>query len=246
MKQMHNRKAIAMIELIFAIVIMGIVLMSAPMLISTAYKSGYVALQQESIAAASSEIGMILTHHWDERDTDENLSAPILITGGDDDLNESISLVDGNLTGVRGGTSIFSKRNFLTSVGGRLDATAVSSLGDDGGDKDDIDDFDTLSSNLYDEESTTTSEGDIIDKNVELNTTVSYINDTPTAGTYAGTGNSITLPFSTTAVTTNTTNIKMVNVTLTTTRTEVEMAKKIVLKAFSCNIGTYELEEEMY
>jgi len=26
-------------------------------------------LQQESIAAVSSEIGMILTHHWDEEDT---------------------------------------------------------------------------------------------------------------------------------------------------------------------------------
>ena len=35
------RPAIAMIELIFAIVIMGIVLMSAPRLISTAAKSGY-------------------------------------------------------------------------------------------------------------------------------------------------------------------------------------------------------------
>ena len=245
MIQIHNRKAIAMIELIFAIVIMGIVLMSAPMLISTAYKSGYVALQQESIAAASSDIGMILTHHWDEEDTDENLSAPILQTTGDTDLNED-TYIDGNGTGVRAGTSIYSKRNFLTSLGGRLDATAVTSLGSDGGDRDDIDDFDTLSSNLYDEESTSTSEGDIIDKNVELNTTVAYINDTPTAGTYAGAGNSITLPFSTTAVTTNTTNIKMVNVTLTTTQTEVEMAKKIVLKAFSCNIGTYELEEETY
>lgn len=247
MKQMHNRKAIAMIELIFAIVIMGIVLMSAPMLISTAYKSGYVALQQESIAAASSEIGMILTHHWDERDTDENLSAPILITGGDDDLNESISLVDGNLTGVRGGTSIFSKRNFLTSVGGRLTATSPGTSNFTAeGDFDDIDDFTTLSSGLHDEESTTTSEGDIIDKNIELNTTVAYINDTPTAGTYAGDGNSITLPFSTTAVTTNTTNIKMVEVILTTTNTEIELQKKIILKAFSCNIGTYELEEETY
>ncbi len=45
-----RRPAIAMIELIFAIVIIGIVLMSVPQLISTAAKSGYVTIQQEAIS----------------------------------------------------------------------------------------------------------------------------------------------------------------------------------------------------
>jgi len=46
----YHRKAIAMIELIFAIVVMGIVMLSAPMLVNKATQSSYVALQQESIA----------------------------------------------------------------------------------------------------------------------------------------------------------------------------------------------------
>ncbi len=245
MMPMHNRAAIAMIELIFAIVIIGIVLMSAPMLISTAIKSGYVAIQQESIAAAASEIGMILTHHWDEGNTDENSTAPILRTKGNNDLNETTD-AGGHPAGVRAGTSKYSKRSFLTSLGGRLDATAPASLGDDGGGRDDIDDFDTQSS-LYDEESTTTSEGDYIDKEINLNTTVTYINDTPSGGGYHNpASNSITLNFNTTPITAGTTNIKQVEVKLTTTKTETEMEKEIILKAFSCNIGTYELEKRTY
>lgn len=241
MIRMRTRKAIAMIELIFAIVVIGLILMTAPMVISTATKSGYVALQQESIAAASSEIGMILTHHWDEEDTDQNLSAPVLQTAGDNALNELFP------TGLRAGTSIYSKRTFLTSLGGRLNATAVGNLGHDLNDRDDIDDFTTLSSTLYEEESTTSSDGDYIDKDIVLTTTVDYISDTPTSGSYVGAGTSIGFDLDTSAAASgDTTNIKRVVVNLTTTKTDEEMDKSIVLRAFSCNIGTYELEERTF
>ena len=245
---MRKRAAIAMIELIFSIVIMGIVLMSAPMLISTATQSSYVALQQESIAAAASEIGMILTHHWDERDTDENLSAPILGTNGDAALNETVD-ADGNGTGLRAGTSRYSKRSFLVSLGGRLNSTAVANLGSDTGDRDDIDDFISANRAALDEnESTTTSEGDYIDKDIVLTTTVGYISDgLPTGTSYTGTGFSIDFDIGTTAAhSAATTNIKKVVVILDTTKTEEEMQKSIRLNAFSCNIGTYELEERRY
>ncbi len=246
MMQTRNHKAIAMVELIFAIVIIGLILMTAPMVIDRATKSGYVALQQESIAAASSEIGMILTHYWDEEDTDQNLSAPILIANGNNALDE-VNDAFGNPTGLRAGTSIYSKRSFLTSLGGRLNATAPADLGDDAGDRDDIDDFTTLTSTLYDEESTTTSDGDYIDKDIELTTTVDYISDTPTLGSYTGTGTSIRFNLDTSAAAAGTTtNIKRVVVNLTTTKTDEEMEKSIVLRAFSCNIGTYELEERTF
>lgn len=244
MRKIQSRKAMAMIELIFAIVIMGIVMLSAPLLISTATKSAYVTISQESVTAVSSEIGMILTHHWDQGDTDPDLSSPILVTAGDTDLNE-ILYPDGNGTGVRGGTDVNSKRNFLLSTGGRITTTPVANLGSDAGDKNDIDDFDSLSSSLYDVEATTTHEGDVLDTNISLATSVQYISDTPTAGSYAGAGSSLTLPFST-AESATTTNIKMVEVILTTTSAEVELQKTITLKAFACNIGTYALEEETY
>ena len=75
-----QRKAIAMIELIFAIVIMGIALMSAPTLISVSSKSTYTALQQESITAAVSQINMIMTGAWDEMDTNSTIGEPVLST----------------------------------------------------------------------------------------------------------------------------------------------------------------------
>ena len=56
------RPAIAMIELIFALVIMGIALMSAPMLITVSTQSIEVSLQQESLNEASSRVNMLLTY----------------------------------------------------------------------------------------------------------------------------------------------------------------------------------------
>jgi len=59
--KVKSRKAIAMIELIFAIVVIGIALLSVPNLIYTATESGYTSLQQEAIASASSKPSLL--HH---------------------------------------------------------------------------------------------------------------------------------------------------------------------------------------
>ena len=240
------RTGIAMLELIFAIVILGIVMMSAPTLISTATTSGYVALQQEAIATAAAEMGMILTHHWDERDTNESNSAPILLTQGDGNLNETIILPAPPLTplpsGRRPGTPTSSKRTFITSLGGRLSASTV--LGSDLGDRDDVDDF-MGNSGLINYENTDTLEGDTVDINITIATTVAYISDIPTSSpgtTYNGGGTLLTLndPFNTAAAN-PTSSIKHVRIRLTTSNTNEELDKQIVLNAFSCNIGTYEL-----
>jgi len=80
-KIVKRKKAIAMIELIFALVIMGIVLMSAPMLIQQSVKSSNIALQQEAIVAAASQTSIILSMHWDEENTRINVGeSPILNT----------------------------------------------------------------------------------------------------------------------------------------------------------------------
>ena len=245
MKSTTMRKGIAMIELIFAIVIMGLVLLSAPMMISTAAKSGYVALQQESIAAVSSEIGMILTHHWDEGDTNETKSAPILTTDGNTGLNAIP--VGGIDTGRRAGTVAAAQaRSFFTTLGGTEPASTV--LGNDG-DVDDIDDFISVPKTaLSDIDPTTTSEGDYVDTNITLQTSVSYISDDPTNGaTYFGSNDNLTFnqPFSNAAAN-PTSNIKMVTVTLRTTNVNTELDKEITLNAFSCNIGVYELNRRSF
>ncbi len=241
-RRIPMRNAIAMIELIFAIVVMGIVLMSAPMLVSVATKSGYVALQQEAIAAASSEIGLILTRHWDEGDTDFNKTAPILVTsGGDVDLNEN------GTTGRRAGTPPTSRRTFVTSVGGRIPASTNFTTE---GDFDDVDDYDGHISRLhiYNSENTTAKTGDYVDANITIVSTVTYLEDNSSNGvSYKSGGPLLTYnnPFARVA-TTVPTNIKQVHIRLTTTNTAAELDKTIEMNAFTCNIGTYELKERNF
>lgn len=226
-----------MIELIFAIVIMGIILMSAPMLISTAAKSGYVAIQQEAINEAASQVNMIMGYHWDENDADERYLDPILQTSVvNTDLNES-----GN-TGRRLGTPQESYRTFIRSDGLRLSASAS---GPDAGDteKDDIDDF-AGSTNLIEIESAGLV--DNVEKTtINIATAISYNGDTPVGGGY----NQPTISYNPFTASGGTTNIKSIMVTLTSVPSATvatvpdELKKEIILRAFSCNIGGYKLEE---
>jgi len=241
----HNkmRKAIAMLELIFAMVIMGIVLMSAPSLMMQARDSGIVVAQQEAITAGAAEIDMILSKHWDEEDTNESLHGPILVVdNGDSQLNEDTD-DNGNPTGRRVGTPKSSNRSFVTEIG-RLNA---STIGSDSGENDasaydDIDDYDgyedTLTNASTDVQST--EDGNYIDTSIVLNATVSYLQD---SADYDSAG--ITLnPLG--AAGTPTTNIKGVSVTVTSGEHDEDLHTNIKFQAFSCNIGTYELKERTF
>ena len=84
------RAAIALIELIFAIVIIGITLLSVPNLLSLSKSSSQNAITQESISSAASHLAMIMSQYWDEADSDINYDSPILyVDNGDSELNES-------------------------------------------------------------------------------------------------------------------------------------------------------------
>jgi len=168
------RPAVAMLELIFAIVIMAIILMSAPQLISTAAKSGYVAIQQEAINEAASQVNMIMGYHWDENDADERYIDPILaVDSGDTDLNE-----EGN-TSRRLGTPEESYRSFVRSDGS--EGSASTTLGDETGEteEDDIDDFADSITNLVFIPDTTyeANEANYIETNIAIGRDVFYSND---------------------------------------------------------------------
>ena len=218
------RPAIAMIELIFAIVIMGIVLMTAPMLISTAAKSGYVAAQQEGIHEAASRISMIMGYYWDEQNTVSSSAENVIMT-----TNSTVSDLNGVLRRV--GTPKESKRAFVGDMGNPYTATASASLGPDS-DLDDIDDFNG-DVNLTEID---TSTADYIEKGADINiaTSVDYISDAPSSGAY----NSATLSFNPSFTATgSSTHIKRITATLTSTTGVDELNKTIILHAFSCNIG---------
>lgn len=234
------RRAIAMIELIFAIVIMGIILMSAPMLISTAAKSGYVAIQQESINEAASRVNMIMTFHWDQNSADETVLDPILETNSTiSDLAES-TYSDGNLTGIRRGTPRESYRSFIRPDGFRSTATADTNLGNDGVEND-MDDFiGTIGLVL----SGAGTGEDYIESNATIATDVRYISDAPDGNSYNTATNTINFDANFTEASGTTTSIKRISTTLTSDAVSPdELDKTITLHAFSCNIGGYKLEE---
>jgi len=238
------RPAIAMIELIFALVIMGIVMMTAPILISTATKSGYVAIQQESINEAASRINMIMGYHWDENSADEIVLDRILQTASSvTDLAEA-TYIDGNGTGRRRGTPIESHRGFVKPDGSRV--TASFPLINEGIEND-IDDFSGVIGLRLAGAGTGAN---YVEKNVTITTSIAYIDDgtTGTGGTYNPvSGNTINFDpiFDPSPAIAGTRNIKSIKATLTSAAgSPDELNKTIILRAFSCNIGGYKLEEK--
>ncbi|MEA1953005.1 MAG: type II secretion system protein [Campylobacterota bacterium] len=229
------RPAVAMVELIFAIVIMGIAMMSAPMLISSASKSTFVALQQEGINEVSTRINIIMGYAWDEQSTDYRYVPPILhVTDGANELD-----VDGN-TGRRVGTPEQSQRTFILSdANGSTDLNATTTLGSEG-DEDDIDDFiGVITLSLVED-----ADVDYIEKTtVNIKTDVSYASDTVEGGYSAG----HTISYAPFGATAGSSNIKTIEVTLTSTSSVDELNdKKITLRAFSCNVGGYKFEERVF
>ena len=234
----HMRPAIAMIELIFAIVVMGIVMMSAPMLLNTASKSGYAAIQQEGINEAATQVNIILGYQWDENNTQDEYDPVVLATSSAiGALEESAATPN-----LRAGTPKESFRKYISSTGKKATATAIN-WEENPAAKDDIDDFNGTSSDLKLEESGATS--DYIEKTtINISRIVSYMSDDENGtGTYTNGGGG-TLTFNPTFTDSSTsTNIKRIQVTLTSSSTADELEKTITLHAFSCNIGSYKLEE---
>ena len=226
------RPAIAMIELIFAIVVIGITLMSAPMLMSTASKSSYVAIQQEAINEAATQINMIMGYHWDPSTTDERFLDPILIvSSGSSDLAEVNTTSNPN-TGRRLGTPAESYRTFIIN-NSRLSATPIPSTGNNV--KDDITDF-IGDTNLTLIQSSTSEY--VETTSVNINTEIYYSEDN-VSGTY----NQSSITYNPFSISGGISNIKSIVVTLTSSAGIEDLNKTITLHAFSCNIGGYKLEE---
>jgi type II secretory pathway pseudopilin PulG len=232
----HMRKAIAMIELIFAIVIIGITLISAPQLISTSTQSSYVALQQESIAAAATQMNMIFTTQWDHSDTNSTLGEPVLTTG-----STTFTQCTSGVNNPVGVTSSIGRHCF--GIGGPINTTyPASAIGTDGsaGESiayDDVDDYHNRSYTVqvYESDSYATHLGDYIDRDINITSSIFYGNDAPsgTVGqttTYSNLFQNNTPGF--------TTNIKLFTINLSSTNASTEVSdKNIRMSAFMCNIG---------
>ncbi|WP_455757719.1 prepilin-type N-terminal cleavage/methylation domain-containing protein [Sulfurimonas sp.] len=87
---MVARYAFTMIELIFAIVIIGISVISLPMISQVTSQSVEGNLVQEAIFAASTELNQVVSYHWDENSTEgSNILSRVVWTSTTDCDNDT-------------------------------------------------------------------------------------------------------------------------------------------------------------
>jgi hypothetical protein len=220
-----------MIELIFALVVMGLALMSAPVLIQRTVEDAFVTYQQESIAAAATQISSVMTRAWDRLDINQTtIGEPVLNTA-------TFTCSGSHPVGVTSSSGRYcvDQRDGSTHYGASAILTDSNYM--------DIDDFNNHTANLslYNTESYRTYEGEYLDLQITIKTDVAYGDDTPhkadgSTGNYNGSTVTFADPFVYTSTTTTT--IKLINVTLTSNSPIKELAdKSILLGAFMCDIG---------
>ena len=241
---MVAKRGIAMIELIFALVIIGIVLMSAPMLIHQSIKSSNIALQQEAISAAAAQTSIILSMHWDEKNSN-------IVAGVSPILASSRVPLDFNSTGPKGLIDVSSRNS--TDGNNTLSPTVIGNFGKNKDvnetnitDYDDIDDYDGSDFGLmvFNNEDITADIGEYIDVNLQIHTEINYANDIApdwdNNTNVTNTSSHISVIHEN--VTGATTNIKFIQVNLTSDSNVTELEKDITMTAFSCNIGTFSIK----
>jgi hypothetical protein len=214
---------------------MGIVMMSAPMLINRSTQSSYIALQQESIATVAAQMNMIMTSEWDEIDTNATIGEPVLQTASTA-LSACTTVYPTGVTAASGRYCRGKDGNYYS---------ASTTFGSDTDDiyYDDIDDYhdQNFSLSVYNAESYATYQGDYIDKNIIVRSLIYYGDDDPKKanGTSSGGYQETTTfsnPFRT--IMSTSTNIKLITAELSSTNSVDELnAKRIRLSAFMCNIG---------
>ena len=217
------RHAFTMIELIFALVIMGIVFISLPLILLQNAESVEDNLIQESIFLSSSKMSQILTYQWDGNSTESNLtlSTSDVLTvsaAGDSELARSVS-------DFRRGHFQQDKHRRMTPINDERNATAI---GIEGAVFDDIDDFDGIVNfNII-----TTPDVGGYKKNYRGDVNVTYVNDNTDY-----TANPVNFAF-TTANAGGTTNLKMIETSIVQDRTGTGVwDTSVLLRAYVANIG---------
>jgi len=154
---MKNLKkcSFTLIELIFAIIIVGISVTAVPMLLATSTNSIETISKESSFFNAYALLSLTQTTEWDENNTKgDNYYKVLTAKGGDSEL-------ECNRTGTL---------SFNNESGADCDDNKTSHIGlDDGEDKDDVSTFDDVDDfNGY-------SDGNLT--NYDLNISVKYISD---------------------------------------------------------------------
>ncbi|NEW60099.1 type II secretion system protein [Sulfurovum sp. bin170] len=245
-----KRRGIAMVELIFALVIMGIVLMSAPMLIQQSIKSGNVALQQEAISAAASQTAIVLSMHWDEHNNSNLAGSSPMLDANRAPFDFNVTDAPLGLIGVSGRKSSKDGQTFIPSAVFGMDESDNPEYNEsDFTDFDDVDDYHDTNFGLivFNTEETSADVGDYVDIDINMSTEINYAEDRVDTGEtddLNGTTINLTNKINNTEIGVIS-NIKFIRVNLTSDSGIEELEKNITMEAFSCNIGTSLPQGEM-
>lgn len=216
------RKAASMLEMVIAIVVMGIAVSALPLILTQTQNSNALALQQEVILATKTKLGYLLAYEWDANSYDTNASrSRVLDTNASTSANNAFHLVSNNRR--VGHVNADNRRRLSDTLSvPTLEGSAAWSNNT----LQDIDDF-------HDKNETTTVVSADMDYifNLNLHSTVKYISDTPSSGSYNSQDMNFT--FNATSSPVSQTNIKMITVQTSDTSGNVN----IVLRAFASNIG---------
>lgn len=135
-KSQFFKSAFTMIELIFAIVVIGITILSLPMVNQVTSQAVENNLVQEAVFAASTELNQVLSYHWDDNSTDgANILAKVVWTPTST-CDTTTKLRPGHINQPY-------HRKCLD------DNDATPSIGSEGGAADDIDDFNGVSGSIF-------------------------------------------------------------------------------------------------
>jgi len=197
---------------------MSIAVVSLPSLLATvSSQSDELAISEESIMIVKTKISNILGALWDENSKKDSLVGIINAKNGNTQLKAAFRNLDINSSSYR--------------VAKFADVNASSTLGQDGGDSDDIDDFITGATGLAKMDDSADSLIGYVLKDQKLTVSVYYINDSPSAGSYKS-SSSLTFKPKVDSAVGGPTNIKAIKV-----KNTLNGEDRVVLWAFSCNVG---------
>ena len=234
---MVNRHAFTMIELIFALVIMGVVFITLPLILLRNANSLEDNLIQESIFLTSTKLNQLLTFQWDNSSSAAGMS----VVSTSDVINVTSATPGLGRVGnsdFRVGHFRESNRRRMTPVSAQR---AAGANGLEGAIFDDVDDFNGLT-NVELISGATSQAG--YKKAYRADVNVSYVNDNNFLNGTSYNSNAIDFVFGTAGVA-GTSNLKMVEVSIDQNNS-TGWTTVLLLRAYVANIGETDFYSRTY
>lgn len=236
------RHAFTMIELIFALVIMGIVFVSLPLILLRNADALEENLIQESIFLASAKMNHITSFQWDNNSSESGVGT--LATSDAIDVSAmGASALDRNISDFRIGHFRENKHRRMSPSGNPRSATPISGIGREDLLYDDIDDFDDFNNTALIVSSGTVTSATGYKKAYRIDVSVSYVDDDNSGAFFNGTA-SQNFTFGTNPAT-GTTNLKMIEVSIDQ-NDSTGWQQTLLLRSYAANIGETDYHKRRY